>query len=196
MSVVLFVCVVVLCVLYYLLSYIILQKRHCEIIAHCPLDKLMHIEVITDISPFIHVVFIIYRSVIIFILLFYAGQEDYDRLRPLSYPDTDVILMCFSVDNSDSLENIQSKWLPEVEHFCPNVPFLLIATKKDLRSDPAFQGVTIKPEAGRNMADTVGAYFYLECSAKTREGVREVFTTATRAALQKKKKGGFKCQLL
>ena len=77
MSVVLFVCVVVPCVLYYLLSYIILQKRHCEIIAHCPLDKLMHIEVITDISPFIHVVFIIYRSVIIFILQVRKTMIDY-----------------------------------------------------------------------------------------------------------------------
>ncbi len=35
-----------------------------------------------------------------------AGQEDYDRLRPLSYPDTDVILMCFAIDSPDSLENI------------------------------------------------------------------------------------------
>ena len=35
-----------------------------------------------------------------------AGQEDYDRLRPLSYPDTDVILMCFSIDSPDSLTNI------------------------------------------------------------------------------------------
>ena len=43
-----------------------------------------------------------------------AGQEDYDRLRPLSYPDTDVILMCFSIDNPDSLENIPEKWNPEV----------------------------------------------------------------------------------
>lgn len=46
--------------------------------------------------------------------LFAAGQEDYDRLRPLSYPDTDVILMCFSVDSPDSLENIPEKWTPEV----------------------------------------------------------------------------------
>lgn len=45
---------------------------------------------------------------------FIAGQEDYDRLRPLSYPDTDVILMCFSVDSPDSLENIPEKWTPEV----------------------------------------------------------------------------------
>lgn len=46
-----------------------------------------------------------------------AGQEDYDRLRPLSYPDTDVILMCFSIDSPDSLENIPEKWTPEVNNF-------------------------------------------------------------------------------
>lgn len=65
-----------------------------------------------------------------------AGQEDYDRLRPLSYPDTDVILMCFSVDSPDSLENIPEKWTPEVKHFCPNVPIILVGNKKDLRNDP------------------------------------------------------------
>ncbi|XP_010780648.1 transforming protein RhoA-like, partial [Notothenia coriiceps] len=64
-----------------------------------------------------------------------AGQEDYDRLRPLSYPDTDVILMCFSVDSPDSLENIPEKWTPEVKHFCPNVPIILVGNKKDLRND-------------------------------------------------------------
>lgn len=40
-----------------------------------------------------------------------AGQEDYDRLRPLSYPDTDVILMCFSIDSPDSLGKWQSRAL-------------------------------------------------------------------------------------
>jgi Ras family protein A len=38
-----------------------------------------------------------------------AGQEDYDRLRPLSYPETDVILICFSIDNPDSLNNVREK---------------------------------------------------------------------------------------
>ena len=132
-----------------------------------------------------------------------AGQEDYDRLRPLSYPDTDVILMCFSVDSHDSLENIHAKWVPEVQHFCPNVPFLLIVTKKDLRNDPATRQAlgrdkldVIRPEQGKAMAEKVGAYAYLESSAKTREGVREVFITATRAALQKKgRRKGF-CTML
>ena len=63
-----------------------------------------------------------------------AGQEDYDRLRPLSYPDTDVILMCFSIDSPDSLENIPEKWTPEVKHFCPNVPIILVGNKKVLGS--------------------------------------------------------------
>ncbi|NXS03382.1 RHOA protein, partial [Oxylabes madagascariensis] len=151
-----------------------------------------------------------------------AGQEDYDRLRPLSYPDTDVILMCFSIDSPDSLENIPEKWTPEVKHFCPNVPIILVGNKKDLRNDehtrrelakmkqaeqcgfglfsPAafvlFQE-PVKPEEGRDMANRIGAFGYMECSAKTKDGVREVFEMATRAALQArrgKKKSG--CLLL
>ena len=43
-----------------------------------------------------------------------AGQEDYDRLRPLSYPQTDVFLACFAVNSPNSLENIRHKWIPEV----------------------------------------------------------------------------------
>lgn len=135
--------------------------------------------------------------------LYNTGQEDYDRLRPLSYPDTDVILMCFAVDLPDSLENIHAKWVPEVQHFCPNVPFLLIATKKDLRNDPATKAAMardkleiIRTELGRAMAEKVGADSYLECSAKTREGVREVFDAATRAALSKRHKKKVLCAIL
>ncbi|KAF7254678.1 Rho-related GTP-binding protein RhoC, partial [Varanus komodoensis] len=133
-----------------------------------------------------------------------AGQEDYDRLRPLSYPDTDVILMCFSIDSPDSLENIPEKWTPEVKHFCPNVPIILVGNKKDLRNDEhtrrelaKMKQEPVKPEEGRDMANRINAFGYLECSAKTKDGVREVFEMATRAALQvrknKKRKG---CPLL
>ncbi|ETN65311.1 gtpase rho [Anopheles darlingi] len=132
-----------------------------------------------------------------------AGQEDYDRLRPLSYPDTDVILMCFSVDSPDSLENIPEKWTPEVKHFCPNVPIILVGNKKDLRNDPhtikelaKMKQEPVKPQEGRAMAEKINAFAYLECSAKSKEGVREVFETATRAALQVKKKKKSKCVLL
>jgi len=132
-----------------------------------------------------------------------AGQEDYDRLRPLSYPDTDVILMCFSIDSPDSLENIPEKWTPEVKHFCPNVPIILVGNKKDLRNDnntihelSKMKQEPVKIDDGKAMAEKISAFSYLECSAKTKDGVREVFETATRAALQVRKKKKGKCALL
>lgn len=133
-----------------------------------------------------------------------AGQEDYDRLRPLSYPDTDVILMCFSIDSPDSLENIPEKWVPEVKHFCPNVPIVLVGNKKDLRND----AYTIKELArtkqqpvsyqeGEQMSHRIGAKCYIECSALTKENVDNVFQQATRAALaRQKKKSNKKCDVL
>uniref|UniRef100_A0A8C4N855 Ras homolog family member B n=1 Tax=Eptatretus burgeri TaxID=7764 RepID=A0A8C4N855_EPTBU len=81
-----------------------------------------------------------------------AGQEDYDRLRPLSYPDTDVILVCFSIDSPDSLENVSEKWVPEVRHFCPNVPIVLVANKKDVRHDES-----VRAELARTKREPVRA---------------------------------------
>jgi Ras family protein A len=160
-----------------------------------------------NITYFVHLIF----QIVFFLIYFQvelalwdtAGQEDYDRLRPLSYPDTDVILMCFSIDSPDSLENIPEKWTPEVKHFCPNVPIILVGNKKDLRNDlntirelAKMKQEPVRAEDGRAMKDRIGAYAYLECSAKTKEGVREVFETATKAALQMKKKKKRGCKIL
>jgi GTPase SAR1 family protein len=56
-------------------------------------------------------------------------QEDYDRLRPLSYPGTDIVLICFSVDKIVSLENIKQEWVTEITHFLPNTPMILVGCK-------------------------------------------------------------------
>jgi len=133
-----------------------------------------------------------------------AGQEDYDRLRPLSYPDSHVILICFAIDSPDSLENVQEKWISEVLHFCHGLPIILVGCKKDLRHDQKtiqeLAKTSQKPvtEAeGDAVKKVIRAERYLECSAKTNEGVREVFEHATRCALmQKKTKAKKSCRIL
>lgn len=64
-----------------------------------------------------------------------AGQEEFDRLRSLSYSDTHTIMLCFSVDSRDSLENVQSKWVSEIVDHCEGVKLVLVALKCDLRSN-------------------------------------------------------------
>ena len=110
-----------------------------------------------------------------------AGQEDYDRLRPLSYPSTDVFLICFSVDTIQSFENVKNKWYPEIQHHAPGVPFILVGTKLDMRADGKPEFVT--KTMGENLKDELKAYKYLECSARTREGLKQVFDEAIRCVL-------------
>jgi len=138
-----------------------------------------------------------------------AGQEDYDRLRPLSYPQTDVFLMCFSVISQSSLENCKAKWAPEIGHHCPSVPFILCGTKIDLRSDAQTiatlqsKGLqVVGRDQGAQMSKDLMAIRYLECSALTQEGLKQLFDEAIRAALNKnmraksKKKNSGGCTLL
>lgn len=111
-----------------------------------------------------------------------AGQEDYDRLRPLSYPQTDVFLVCFSVTSPASFENVREKWFPEVHHHCPGVPCLIVGTQTDLRDDPAVRDKLmkqrmqpVKKEDGERMARELGAIKYVECSALTQYKLKDVF---------------------
>jgi len=133
-----------------------------------------------------------------------AGQEDYDRLRPLSYPQTDVFLVCFSVISRSSFENVKTKWVPEIQHHAPNVPILLIGTKSDLRKDD--QTISQLNSRGQKMVENseadsmkkeIGAVSFKECSALTQEGLKQVFDEAIRAAMSKPtKKPSRGCTLL
>nr|CAD7429553.1 unnamed protein product [Timema monikensis] len=141
-----------------------------------------------------------------------AGQEDYDRLRPLSYPQklegtknvlsslvimcfffsffpsslqTDVFLICFSVTSPSSFENVTSKWCPEIKHHCPDAPMILVGTKIDLRDDRetltalAEQGLSpIKREQGQKLANKIRAVKYMECSALTQRGLKQVIMSS------------------
>eukprot|EP01027_Heterolobosea_sp_BB2_P006144 GEZU01009324.1.p1 GENE.GEZU01009324.1~~GEZU01009324.1.p1 ORF type:complete len:241 (+),score=34.30 GEZU01009324.1:133-855(+) len=112
-----------------------------------------------------------------------AGKEDYDRLRPLSYPNTDVFLLCFSVVNPASFDNVAAKWIHELRIHCvPKAAIILVGCKSDLRDDPEIlQGLrrrSLEPvpqEQAEALAVKLGCSAYVETSAKTQKGLRDLF---------------------
>lgn len=116
-----------------------------------------------------------------------AGQEEFDKLRALSYADTHCLVLCFGIDNSDSLANVRTRWLAEILDHCEGVPLVLVALKADLRQDQSTNASRlVSYEEGVEVAKEIGALRYLECSAMTNRGVKEVFTEAARIALATK----------
>lgn len=135
-----------------------------------------------------------------------AGQEEYDRLRVLAYPGTDVFLMCFSVASQTSFQNLKEKWIPEVKHHCPRARIVLVGTQNDLRDDPETllrlstqkQDFVTEQEAVR-LAKKINATSYLECSALTQKGLKNVFDEVILANYTKvspKKSKLTKCSIL
>ncbi|OWF43521.1 cell division control protein 42 homolog [Mizuhopecten yessoensis] len=118
-----------------------------------------------------------------------AGQDTYDRLRTLSYFDTDIFLVCFAVDDKDSLDNVRTKWVPEIREYRPNTPFILVGTQTDLRGSVIdITDSCVTTQQGRKMARRLGAIKYMECSSLDGVGLEEIFRMTIRATTDRKKK--------
>lgn len=118
-----------------------------------------------------------------------AGQEDYSRLRPLSYRGADIFVLAFSLISRASYENVLKKWMPELRRFAPNVPIVLVGTKLDLRDDRGYLADhigsnIITTSQGEELRKQIGAAAYIECSSKTQQNVKAVFDTAIKVVLQ------------
>lgn len=115
-----------------------------------------------------------------------AGQEEYQRLRPLLYSKAHVILVGFAINDPELLRNAAARWGAEVAQYCPLVPVILVGLKLDLRAcardgnDPRRY---VQPEQGQRVASDMGARRYIELLALTGEGVDDVFENATRISL-------------
>ncbi|KAF3482366.1 small Rho-type GTPase [Arthroderma uncinatum] len=115
-----------------------------------------------------------------------AGQEEFDRLRALSYDDTQAIMLCFSVDSKDSLENVESKWMAEIGENCPGAKIVVVALKCDLReeaSDEKDDGTASQQQPksvitynqGLEVAKRINALRYLGAS-NLEKGYRDIVT--------------------
>nr|KAJ3417542.1 Rho GTPase [Polyrhizophydium stewartii] len=123
-----------------------------------------------------------------------GGAEEYDRLRPLAYHKTSFFLLCFAVDDPESLEQIESHFLPEIQHYSPGVPIIIVGLRVDLRSDSQHQQRLLDRGVfpttftqGEHLAERVGVVRYMECSALTGHGVDAVFEAGVAAGVDYEK---------
>lgn len=107
--------------------------------------------------------------------------EDWTRLRVLLYPGTDFFWICFSIANVDSFYNIRDIYLPEVRHHCPHTPFILVGLASDLREDEEAKEEVrrrnqdlVSTEEATDLAQSLDAVCYVECSAKQGQGIEEL----------------------
>ncbi|KAJ1120598.1 hypothetical protein NDU88_008761 [Pleurodeles waltl] len=117
-----------------------------------------------------------------------GGCDEYERLRVLCYAEAQVLIICFSIVNPSSYQNVRHKWYPEVSRHCPNIPVLLVGTKKDLRNNTEVikelqkqDQAPVTSQQGTTLAKEISAVRYMECSALNQEGVTEVFMEAAKA---------------
>jgi len=117
-----------------------------------------------------------------------AGQEEYDRLRPLSYPKTNIVLLCYSAASRTSFEAITEKWAPEIHHYLPDIPTILVALKRDLRENPPADKPadyeTVSTKEGKELAEKLESEAFFEVSAKENQGVSEVFDKLVKIVLE------------
>nr|XP_006822124.1 PREDICTED: cell division control protein 42 homolog [Saccoglossus kowalevskii] len=109
-----------------------------------------------------------------------TGEEEFGRLRPISYSGADVFLVCFSVSSTRSLQIAKDIWIPEIKKCSPHTPFVLVGTQLETLESESDNKHT---QSESPIAKKTGAVGYFECSANGRRGVKAVFTAAVHAAV-------------
>ncbi|XP_061605002.1 rho-related GTP-binding protein RhoN-like [Phyllopteryx taeniolatus] len=122
-----------------------------------------------------------------------SGSSYYDNVRPLAYPDSDAVLICFDISRPETLDSVIKKWQGETQEFCPNAKVVLVGCKLDMRTDvntlrelSKQRLIPVTHEQGSTVARQMGAVAYAECTSKVSENsVRDVFHVTTLASVRR-----------
>ncbi|CAL8265108.1 rho-related GTP-binding protein RhoN [Gadus morhua] len=122
-----------------------------------------------------------------------SGSSYYDNVRPLAYPDSDAVLICFDISRPETLDSVMKKWHAETQEFCPNAKVVLVGCKLDMRTDMGTlrelskqRLIPVPHEQGSTIARQMGAVAYVECTSKVSENsVRDVFHVTTLASVRR-----------
>lgn len=117
------------------------------------------------------------------------GSDEYDRLRPLSYAQTDFFLVLYSVASPATFERVASKWMPEIQHLSPGARAIIVGTKTDLREDEEvvqkvrafYKRDMVSTQEGEEMAAKFTVP-HMEISSIQLKGLKDLFDAAIQLA--------------
>ena len=119
-----------------------------------------------------------------------ACQEEYKKLRPFSYPQTDIFLICFSLISPTSYNHVYDLWKPEIAEHCPDTPIILVGLSGNLREEfedsdeDKQEGMEpISSSKGIELKEKIGARAYIECSCEKQIHINDAFDIAIKVAL-------------
>ena len=102
----------------------------------------------------------------------------------MSYPGTNIFLICYSLTEKSTLANVEYKWRPELlKHQMNDIPFILVGTKSDI-ADSVDPSKRVKPDEIKSLVERIKPPAVLECSAKTQHNLRNVFETAIHVVIR------------
>lgn len=133
-------------------------------------------------------------------------KKEFESLRSVHYPGTDVFIICFSLVDVTSFLNVRQKWLPEIIEFeksCPSsdrkkgIPIILAGLKSDLRTFGSKRLIkqlerrgpsSVSWSKGQECGRRISAVKYVECSSKQNSGVKNVFDEAVKAVITRRRR--------
>lgn len=120
-------------------------------------------------------------------------QEEFGHLRSLCFAHVDVFILCFSLVNPVSFDNITSKWIPQIRATNRTSPIILVGSQSDLCHNVGilihldrFNARPVRFSQARRLAHRIRAHSYIECSALTQHNLKDVFDCAVSAAIEHK----------